>query len=252
MKNLSLLAIFLASPFNIVDASTETLSACLTAHEALNEHTSLQNTFSSMLKGFNSTCESDGLCTYDIDEDTLYELQQMETDEEIPAIKGSAITNFGDSFRAHPDFIAYNTACSDLGAELDCINADITLFGEAGAAFLKKEEGIQTDIHVEIKSFPVCLPKECEGEPLDQIFESAAKSAILKSPTIADDLTPQSEALIKSVTTDQVCALSGLDTCELVVKSVGCELSESSSTLRKAVSLVGILAVTVSTVIIAL
>lgn len=231
MKILSFLA-FTVIPFSSIEASKETLEACLTAHDELNEHITLQESFMEMLQGYNATCESDGLCKLDVDEDTLYELQNMDIQDEeseIPAIRAVGTAQFGKSFSSHETFLKYATACTDAGGMLECVDSQITLKGEAGAAFLKQEEGIQTDVEAKVFAFPVCLPAECHGEDLVKVVENAGKQAILKAPGIAEEMTAQSEALIKSVNIDQVCALSGLDTCKLEVQPVGCKAGVAST-----------------------
>ena len=246
-KDISVLSLALLAHVNTVQASKESVEACVTAVEVLNENIELQTAFTSMLQGYNETCVSEGLCTIDIDEDTLFELKNMDAsdkDAQLPAIKGKAVGHFGKNFKNHLSFLAYDTACTDAGGTLDCIDGHFTLLGTAGAAFLKNEEGVDTDVEVTMKSFPICLPAECDGEELDKVFENAAKDAFLKAPAIAEEMTAQSEAMVKSVTMEQVCALSGLDTCDLDVKSVGCEMDSpasmsSSSRLLSAFVLVG-------------
>jgi len=242
MKILSLLSLA-TLPFALIEASKETLEACLTAHDELNEHITLQESFVAMLQGYNETCQGDGLCEVNIDEDTLADLKNMDVEDdesEIPSIVGAASAQFGKSFTSHETFINYATACADAGGILDCVDSQIVLRGEAGAAFLKQEEGIQTDVQANVFAFPVCLPAECGDEDLGKVVENAAKQAILKSPKVAEDLTAQSEALIKSVSVEQVCALSGLDTCKLEVQSVGCgNVASPAPSITTTGSLVG-------------
>merc|ERR1712071_241881 len=234
MKNTTILALTLLSAFATIEATKETVDACVVAVELLNENIKIEETFAAMMQGYNSTCKEDGLCTVEIDEDTLYELENMDpSDKEnkIPAIKGKADAHFGKSFKTHQTFLDYEAACADVGGDLDCVDAVVDLKGEAGEAFLKNDVGIETDVDVKIHSFPICLPAECAGEDLTKVLENAAKEAFLKAPTIQEELTPKTEALIKTTTVEQVCILSGLETCDLSVKSVGCEIS-SSTTLR--------------------
>ena len=168
----------------------------------------------------------------DINENTLSDLQNFDPSKsEDPKIKGKVDAHFGKSFKTHQTFLDYEAACADVGGDLDCVDAVVDLKGEAGEAFVKGGEGIETDVDVKIHSFPICLPAECVGEDLTKVLENAAKDAILKAPTIQEELTAQSEAMIKTITVEQVCGLSGLETCDLSVKSVGCEIS-SSTTLR--------------------
>jgi len=228
-------ALALLSSSNTIEASKESAKACTTAVDILNEHITLQDSFTAMLVGYNSTCLSDGLCVLDVDEDTLYELKNMNIEDKeapIPAIKAVATAHFGKSFKMHPTFLAYDTACTDAGGILECVDGHMTLLGEAGAAFIKNERGVDTDVDMKIMSYPICLPKECDGEELDKVLENSAKEAILKAPAVAEEMTAQTEAMIKSVTADQLCALSGLDTCKLEVEAVGCQMSGSPALMN--------------------
>lgn len=253
MQNiLRLLPLALISTSMTVDASRESVAACVESVETINEHIELQEAFNNMLTGYNTTCQEEGLCKLEIDEDTLFELKNMDEvdkDAPLPAMKGSAVAHFGKAFKMHKSFLAYETACSDAGGDLECVDGHMVLQGEAGAAFLKNEEGVDTDIDIKILSYPVCLPKECEGEDLTKVLENSAKDAILKAPAIAEELTAHSESLIKSITVDQVCALSGLETCTLEVKAVGCELSESSGAINNAGRVAGVFVLAASALV---
>jgi len=248
MKNLLVWALL---PLTAMDAATSS-DECVSAFSALEEELSMQETFREMITNYNSTCIDEGLCTIDVDEATKYGMETMDANDRetpIPPIVGSSTMHFGKSFAENPYYISYQTACSDLGADITCIDGHIVMVGEAGAAFLKEEEGVHTDLEMKIFQYPVCVPEECRGEPMYDLLEQSGKNAILKSPAIAEELSPESEALIKSLTVATVCSLSGLKTCKLEVKDSKCAAgvgTSPASLVNKAGSLIGMLAITVS------
>ena len=247
MKNYVAQALLLSASFVVASAADdEQLDMCMKAQEQLSEKIVLQETFRNMLDAYNATCETHNLCKVEISEDTLYELKNMDVENgEIPAIIGSAHIDFGKDFHEHAAFIDYHGACADEGGVLECMDAHIVLNGEAGALFLKDEEGIQTDVDVDVRQFPACFPKECVGIDVTTLFESALKLAFLKAPNVSEDLTPESEALVQSLSIDQVCALSGLETCSVKAKANVCAMDESTGISVTVGRFVGALAMTV-------
>lgn len=247
MKNYVAQALLLSASFVVASAADdEQLDMCMKAQEQLGEKIVLQETFRNMLNAYNATCETNSLCKVDISEDTLYQLKNMDVENgEIPAIIGAAHIDFGKNFHQHAAFIDYHDACADEGGVLECMDAHILLNGEAGALFLKDEEGIQTDVDVDVRKFPACFPKECAGIDVTTLFESTLKLAFLKAPNVSEDLTPESEALVQSLSIDQVCALSGLETCTVKAKASVCAMDESTGISVTVGRLVGALAMTV-------
>jgi hypothetical protein len=242
-------ALFLSASFVVAAAAAadeEQMEICLEAQQKLAEKIVLQETFRNMLDAYNATCETDNLCKVEISEDTLYQLKNMDPNHgEIPAIIGSADINFGKNFHENAAFTDYHAACADEGGVLECMDAHIVLNGEAGALFMKDEEGIQTDVDVKVIQFPACFPKECDGIDVTALFESALKLAFLKAPNVTEDLTPESEALVQSLSIDQVCALSGLETCTIKAKANVCSMDQSPGTSVTVGRFVGALAMTV-------
>merc|ERR1712150_178021 len=153
----------------------------------------------------------------------------IDKDAEPPAIKGSIKANLGKKFKEHVSYMAYDRTCGIIHGGLDCLDANVTLQGTAGAAFFDNEQGIDMDFDVQLKSFPICLPSECEGEEMEKVFERAAKGAFLKVPSIAEKMTAKSEKMMKSLTLPQVCILMGLETCNFEVESVGCKQNTTAS-----------------------
>jgi len=244
--------IFLSAAWSAY-ASKETMSACVTAQEVLYENIELNDAFSKMITGFNDTCHEEGLCTYEIHDETLNAVRSIDassTISDIAAVKGSGAAHFGGSFYDHVTFKHYRTACSDAGGDVVCIDAGLDMEGDAGAAFLPDQGGIETDIKVSLTSFPVCMTKECENEDMNKILENTAKNAFLNSPKVSDGMDAHTESLVRAATVDQVCALSGLETCELVVTRLECSnkvKDAGSSASHKAAGIATFLAVAVAT-----
>jgi len=222
LRALPMLAMALVA--DVITAEEE-LQDCMSAHSRLNQNLALEETFSAMLVGYNETCRDNKLCTIDIHEDTLKEMKNEES-EIIPSIKGVAVAHFGEEFKTHETFQDYATSCLDAGGHLECVDGHFVFLGESTAAMFQQDESVETDVDIKILSYPVCLPTQCEGDPLDKVFEYAAKKAILKMPIIAENMSTNSEALIMAATIEQVCILSGLDTCYLEVEHAPCEVAE--------------------------
>jgi len=203
----------------------EEMTTCMQAHSRLNQNLEVEESFAEMLIAYNETCKTDNLCTIDVHEQTLKEMRDEESDI-IPSIKGSAVAHFGENFKSHETFQNYATSCLDAGGHLECVDGHFVFLGDSTAAMFKQEESVETDVDIKILSYPVCLPTQCDDEPLDEVFEYAAKKAILKAPIIAENMSANSEALIMAATIEQVCILSGLETCYLDVEHAPCEIDE--------------------------
>lgn len=204
-------------------AVSDTMKACVSAQEVLFENIELDNAFKEMLQAYNQTCHDEDLCTYDIDSDTMTGLKpkadgSAPNPNDLPKIKGSGNAYFGGAFQNHDSYLMYKTSCSDAGGDVACVDAKVILEGNAGGAFLPDSTGIETDVKVTVTSFPMCMVRECENEDMTKILENTGKNAILKSDRVSEDLDSQTESMIKAATTTQVCALSGLETCEVTVE----------------------------------
>lgn len=244
LSQLLVVTLLLSAASWSANASKETMESCVVAQEVLYENTELNTAFTRMMEGYNTTCHEEGLCDYSLEDETLESVKNMDessTINDIAGIKGSGAAHFGGSFYNHESFLTYRTACADAGGDVICIDSGLNLEGEAGAAFMPDGGGIETDIKFTLTSFPVCMTKECENEDLTAILENTAKNAFLKSPQIAEDMTSHTESLVKAATVKQVCALSGLETCEFTVarlecsdKAKGADSSSAPSSFHKA------------------
>lgn len=255
VSHLSVITLICLSAAWYTNASKETMEACVTAQEVLYENTELNNAFRSMMNSYNETCHEEGLCTYDLHDETAKSFKSMNessTLTDIAAIKGSGAAHFGGAFYDHISFGLYRTACDDAGGDLVCVDAGLDLEGEAGAVFLKEDGGIETEVKLSLTSYPVCMTRECENEDITAILENTAKNAFLKSPQIAEDMTSHTESLVKAATVKQMCALSGLETCEFTVTRLACnakvkDLGKSSAS-QKAAGIVTFITVTAAAV----
>lgn len=224
------------------------------ATETLYENIELNTAFSAMLQTYNETCNGEGLCNYYLHEETrtsFENLNENSTAKDLSAIKGSGAAHFGSKFYEHETFKNYATACDDAGGELICVDASLNLEGKAGAAFFSEvEEGIDMDVELEVTSYPVCLTKECEGEEMFTTLENTVKNAVLKSSAVEEEIGSHLQSIIKAATVKQVCALSGLETCEFIVDRQECGLPHhhSGSSTRTSHSFGGTVAVSVLTV----
>jgi len=237
-------------------ASKETMTACVTAQEVLYENSELDSAFTQMLDGYNQTCIEEGLCTYTMDRETLKgfkSLSETSTAAELPELIGSGAAHFGGAFYDHVSLVNYLTACKDAGGDVICVDAHLNLEGQAGAAFTAGD-GIKTDIKLSFTAYPVCMTKECENEDLTTILENSAKTGFMKAPKIQEGMDAHTEALVKAATVKQVCALSGLETCELAVDKQSCDAkiaevmsSSGPPASSKAWGIVTFLAITAST-----
>lgn len=239
----------------IVSASKESADACFHAAEALNDRPEVLVPHAAMLEAYNSTCFQSGLCTLNVDESLK---QFVGTGESIDAVALSetvatapiaikAEANFGGDFASHSTVSEYEDACIKAGGYLGCVDGILFLDGSiSGQLTGTGADDTVIDIELSAKSFPYCFPSECEGEDLRAVLEDATRDAVMNVPDVKDNLTPTTEALINEVTFAQMCALSGLPTCQLSVTEVECKLFSSSSRLGYAISF---LAVLISTVV---
>jgi len=223
--------ILLSIALSTSHASKETLSACVSEQENLYESIELQDAFKDMMTSYNETCHEEGLCTYEMHEDTKESILAMKDKSEttsfkdMKGLKGSGDADFGGAFYDHKSFKRYVTACEDAGGDMVCVDANMNMEGELGAAFIPDgDQGIETDVKIAMKSYPVCMTKECEGEDMTTVLENTSKNAFLKNEKVADEMTAQVESMIKAATVKQVCALSGLETCELTVIHEKCSV----------------------------
>lgn len=217
------------------------MEACVTAQEVLYENNELTEAFQKMLRGYNETCHDEGLCTYQLHEETMASFKKMNkssTVKDIDSVKGSGTADFSGAFLNHLSYQAYATACGDAGGDLSCVDANLIMEGEAGEAFLQGDGGIETDVRLTAKSYPVCMTKECENEDMVAVLENTAKNAFLKSPQIAEQMTSQTESLIKAANFKQVCALSGLETCEMIIDRKTCSSSSVASVPGRSITMV--------------
>jgi hypothetical protein len=209
------------------NAISDSMKECVRGQEKLFENIELDSALENLLTSYNETCQDDGLCTYKIDDETMAGLMTMgENDgapaiDDIPGIKGSGEAYFGGKFYDHDSYNTYRTACGDAGGSMVCVDSHLTLDGVAGAAFMGGE-GIATDVKINVKSFPLCMDRACENEDVTTILENTAKNALLNTNQVAQDLDSHTESLIQAATVKQICALSGLETCELVVEKKEC------------------------------
>jgi len=230
-------------------ASKESAQACFHAAEALNDIPSLNTPHSKLIEVYNSTCREEGLCIYDMDEELRAYVSGANNPDGLenavsqvnnPAVISAgakqfpiamkASLDFGGSFLENPVLADYANACEELGGTIECIDAIAYLDGTISGLLAEgdgEQDGIVIDIEMFSKSFPYCLPPACEGEDLTRVLEDATRDALLKMPTIQANLNPTTESLMEEVTFAQMCALSGLPTCQLSVTTVDCQYSSS-------------------------
>lgn len=229
IDKLSIIAIFLLSRACTIDAdkaSKDSMKFCIGAQEILYESTALRKSFKKMLVSYNETCFSDELCSLSFHDDMKEVVEGMDNSStlaDLTIIKGRGAAHFGGAFYEHENFKQYAVACEDAGGMIMCIDAAVELEGLAGETFLGESKGFETDIKLDVTSYPVCMTKACVNEDLTSILENSAKNALLKSPKVAR-LLGTSEAMVKAATVEQVCALSGLDVCEFEVVHQKCGL----------------------------
>lgn len=230
----SLVFLLNAAQWSFTDASIESREACMKATETLYENVELSDAFKFMLRTYNETCREEGLCDYEIHEDTRKSVESFTDNStlwDLAAVKGTGEAHFGATFYEHKSFKKYATACDDAGGELICVDATVNLNGRAGAVLAKSDtEGVETDVKLKLSSYPVCLTRECEGEDMMvTTLENTAKNAFLKMESVQEEMTTHLESIIKAATVKQVCALSGLDTCEFTVERQECGSAKSPS-----------------------
>lgn len=224
---IALLFLSVACKIDADKASREAMKQCVAAQEVLYESIELSNAFMEMLTSYNETCHDEELCTYQIHDDTvnvITGLHENSTIKDVTNVKGSGAAHFGGAFYEHETFKKYSTACDDAGGVIICVDASLVLEGEAGAALLEDDKGVETDVKLAITSYPVCMTEDCVNQDLTTILENSAKNAVLKAPQVAEHMGTKAETMVKAASVKQVCALSGLETCLFIVVEQKCGL----------------------------
>lgn len=233
MQNLrfAVVLILSISAANVL-ASEESAQACFVAAEALNDIESVNFAHSNLIQAYNQTCQAAKLCYGTIEDDlqkTLSDAAGNPADlfytanNEPLTLTGTA--DFGGSFTKDEMYAKYVTECTKAGGELGCIDGSIDLEGEIGGVLAEADGesgGNDMDIEFYIRQFPLCMPKECDGEDLKEVMVDATRDAVLNSPDVQGALTPATENLMKTVTFESLCALGGPPTCDLKVDRVSC------------------------------
>lgn len=213
-------------------ASEESSQACFTAAEALNDIPSVNKAHADLIESYNSTCQAAKLCYGTIEDDLQKTLSNAAgnpadlfytANNEPLTLTGTA--DFGGEFVKDKMYAVYKTACTDAGGTLGCIDGAIDLEGEIGGVLAEADGesgGNKMDIEFYIEQFPLCMPKECDGEDLKEVMVDATRDAVLASPDVQGALTPATENLLKTVTFESLCALGGPPTCSLKVDRVIC------------------------------
>jgi len=226
-----------------VQASMETAQACFEAAERINDVPNVNTAHENLLKEYNATCQNDGLCYGTMTDQLQSSLNQaagnpadlFSTANTVPlTMTGTA--DFGGSFMSHETYPIYKAECEKAGGTLGCVTGDVRLIGEIGGVLAEadgNEGGNDMDIEFYVKKFPLCLPRECDGEDLKEVMVDATRDAVLSSPDISGAITPATENILKTVTFESLCALGGPPTCELQLERVSCTDSSSSAYLNK-------------------
>lgn len=220
-------------------ASPETARACFQAAEALNDIRSVNTAHEALLRGYNETCQRDGLCYGSMTDQLSKSLNQaagnpadlFETANNVPLTMTGTV-DFGGSFMNHQTYPVYTDECEKAGGTIGCVSGDMRLIGEVGGVLAEadgKAGGNDMDIEFYVKKFPICLPKECDNEDLKEVMVDATRDAVLNSPDVQGAVSPATENILKTVTFESLCSLGGPPTCELVVERVSCNSSDGAS-----------------------
>jgi len=226
-----LVLVVVSSVFSTTLATKESAQACFLAAEKLNDNPSVNEPHGDMIEAYNNTCVDTGLCAYDIDPTLLglanggfdaSDVGQVPTD--IP-IYVEATLDFGGSFHDDPSLHEFIKACDKAGGHVKCVDGLFTTIGDVSDMLTGTDggDGINIDIELYGKKFPYCFPPECEGEDLTEVVEDALRDAVLNIPDVQENLVPTTESLIESITFSQMCAISGLHTCDFSVTAVECK-----------------------------
>ena len=220
-----------------ISASKESAEACAVAAEALNDIPSISNQYGLLLERYNETCADMGLCDIDLDEhlETLWGHNARDVDYIVKnyPIKMKTSLDFGGSFADDPSFSQLVNACEDAGGYMECVDAILYVDGAISGMLFGSdgdENDIVLDVEIFAKSLPYCFPPSCKDEDLTQVIEDGVRDAVLKTTDAKSALDPASEALLKTITFKQLCALTGLPTCQLSVTAVDCSYNSSSNT----------------------
>lgn len=217
-------------------ASRESAEACFIAAEGLNDMPSVREPLQELLEAYNATCKDRGLCTIEADDSFIdayvdrnpADFTNLATTMPVN-VKGSM--DFGGSFQDHETLTVFSHECSKAGGKVECVDSLLILNGEISDMLEGSDgdgSGIKVDIEFIGKGFPYCMPKECEGEDLTEVLEDATRDAIMKIPDVKSNLNPTTAALLNEVTFAQMCALSGLPTCQLTVTQSDCSFESGS------------------------
>lgn len=211
------------------------LEACAVAAENINDIPTVSQPHAVMLDAYNKTCRDDGLCSFEVDDklanimtsDTVNPADLSNVVNEIP-IEIKSTINFGSSFVNHPALSDFFHACDKEGGMVECVDGSLYLDGTISEQLTGGDgegDGIKLDIELFTKNFPYCFPKICDGLDLSEVLQEAAKEAMLKSPQVKANLNPTMESVLKGITFEQLCAISGLPTCALTLSRVDCPFS---------------------------
>lgn len=216
-------------PYNTI-AQSETVEACEQSATTLNDIPIVNANHEALIVAFDQICIDADLCYHDIDafpSSMNPALVDMNTAINKGPVHGTATANFGDDFGEDHSIIAYRDSCNQYGGTLTCADVDLKFLGEAGASYAiggKPGVGIMVDVVAQIREFPICMPRECSGkDDLTKVMEIEFRDAILQAPEFQKQFSnPNSLLLLKQATFEQACALSGLDSCDMIVSEVEC------------------------------
>lgn len=237
---ITLSAVVLMAIYPSTTASPETLSACLAEINHVNESEEVSLAFSDMMTHYAESCLESNLCEYELGPElnamaadlmdngeldstgmTEISAKAPKTLGEIPPIHGHITFDFGGDFLDHELVNSYDLACRDVGVNgVTRLTSQMEFKGDALSSFIDPTEGvgIDTDFQIYVKNYPMCLPAGCsDEEDLTKVMEAVVKSNGLKSPEVQEKLTPQIEAMVQALSVDQLCALSGLEKCDVNV-----------------------------------
>lgn len=223
---------FLPLLLSLVNAQNEGGESCTTAAIDLNDIPEVNTNHEALIIAYDQVCHDAELCTHNIGAfpgSMNPALINMNTLINSGAIEGSADANFGAAFGEDPSVIKYRDSCNLYSGTMRCANVNMRILGEAGAAMGvggQPGEGIQVDLELDVDGFPICLPRECEGDlDMATVIETEFKTAMLNSPEFQDELGGDSSkaAIFKATSFNQMCLLSGVETCTLDVEEVECD-----------------------------
>lgn len=175
-----------------------------------------------VIKRFNETCEGLGLCSVDMHEDTAKYLDEATKEDGEPAlpevpIEGTFMADFdGFEDESYTDFV---DSCVKEDAHINFYDFTVNLDGTA-------MDLVDVKVNAQLKSYPMCVVKECKGTDPEEVFEFALKHAIIAN---APEMSEQQKTLINSMNIAMACAASGIETCELTIQAANKLIFDSSS-----------------------